>query len=142
MATKLAARIKAVNQKMEELTNLGIISFTFFLTDDGPELMGEEDVAAQLMEVFEQHKIIEKAQRIMLRGQLHSHRNTRSLKMIDLQDLYDTQLPPLPVPLDELVDYDLIRGAFNRMMKCEGMKTMWRPGQDPPPSIQYIVVGS
>ena len=33
---------------MEELTKEGIIAFSFILTDDGPELMGEEDVASKL----------------------------------------------------------------------------------------------
>ena len=52
-----------------------MVSFSFILTDDGPELMGEEDVASKLMEVFEEQKIIELAQRIKLRGQVLSHRN-------------------------------------------------------------------
>ena len=139
MATRTAARLKALDQarlKMEELSKEGIVAFTFMLTDDGPELCGEEDIATQMMEVLEENKIIEKAQRIKLRGQVLSHRNTRTMKIVDLQDIFDTTLPPLALPLDELVDYDLIRTAFCKMMKSEGLKTLWRPGQDPPAAIQ------
>ena len=45
MAFRTAAKIKAIDQarqKMEELTKEGIVAFSFILTDDGPELMGEE----------------------------------------------------------------------------------------------------
>ena len=136
---EIAAKIKAIDQarqKMEELTKEGIVAFSFILTDDGPELMGEEDVASKLMVVFEQQKIIELAQRINSRGQVLSHRNTRTMKIFDLQDLFNTQLPPLVLPLDELNDYDVVRTTFNKMLKAEGMNTLWRPGQNPPASIQ------
>ena len=82
MTFRTAAKIKAIDQarqKMKELTKEGIVAFSFILTDDGPELMGEEDVASKLMEVFEEQKIIELAQRIKLRGQDLSHRNTRTI---------------------------------------------------------------
>ena len=121
---------------MEKLTKEGIVAFSFILTDDGPELMGEEDVASKLMVVFEQQKIIELAQRINSRGQVLSHRNTRTMKIFDLQDLFNTQLPPLVLPLDELNDYDVVRTTFNKMLKAEGMNTLWRHGQNPPASIQ------
>ena len=98
---------------MEELTKEGIVAFSFILTDDGPELMGEEDVASKLMVVFEQQKIIELAQRINSRGQVLSHRNTRTMKIADLQDLFNT-LPPLVLPLDELNDYDVVRTLSTR----------------------------
>ena len=139
MTFRTAAKIKAIDQarqKMEELTKEGIVAFSFILTDDGPELMGEEDVASKLMVVFEQQKIIELAQRINSRGQVLSHRNTRTMKIFDLQDLFNTQLPPLVLPLDELNDYDVVRTAFNKMLKAEGMNTLWRHGQNPPASIQ------
>ena len=32
---------------MEELTKEGIVAFSFIPTDDGPELMGEEDIASK-----------------------------------------------------------------------------------------------
>ena len=139
MAFRTAAKIKAIDQarqKMEELTKEGIVAFSFILTDDGPELMGEEDVASKLMVDFEQQKIIELAQRINSRGQVLSHRNTRTMKIFDLQDLFNTQLPPLVLPLDELNDYDVVRTTFNKMLKAEGMNTLWRHGQNPPASIQ------
>ena len=102
MAFRTAAKIKAIDQarqKMEELTKEGIVAFSFILTDDGPELMGEEDVASKLIEVFEERKIIELAQRINSRGQVLSHRNTRTMKIFDLQDNEDFRLArPLQHP--------------------------------------------
>ena len=139
MTFRTAAKINVIDQarhKMEELTKEGIVAFSFILTDDGPELMGEEDVASKLMVVFEQQKIIELAQRINSRGQVLSHRNTRTMKIFDSQDLFNTQLPPLVLPLDELNDYDVVRTTFNKMLKAEGMNTLWRHGQNPPASIQ------
>ena len=53
-----------------------------------------------------------------------------------MQDVFETLLPPTLLPLDELLDYDLIRVAFNKMMKAEGLKSLWKTGQDPPPSVQ------
>ena len=41
--------------------------FTFMLTEEGPELLGEEDLTTELMEIFEERGLIEMAQRIKLR---------------------------------------------------------------------------
>ena len=53
-----------------------------------------------------------------------------------MQEVFETLLPPTQLPLDELLDYDLIRFAFNKMMKAEGLKSLWKTGQDPPASVQ------
>ena len=37
------------------------------LTEEGPELLGEEDLTTELMEIFEERGLIEMAQRIKLR---------------------------------------------------------------------------
>ena len=45
MSSRTAARLLAISQarsKMEELTKKEVVSFAFILTDDGPELIGEE----------------------------------------------------------------------------------------------------
>ena len=51
---------------MEELTKYDYPCFTFMLTEEGPELLGEEDLTTELMEIFEERGLIEMAQRIKL----------------------------------------------------------------------------
>ena len=104
MSSRTAARLLAISQtrsKMEELTKKEVVSFAFILTDDGPELIGEEDLVTELMGVFEEKDIIQHAQLIKLRG----HRSTRTIKLQQMQEAFDTQLPPSPLPLGEMVDY-------------------------------------
>ena len=108
MSSRTAARLLAISQarsKMEELTKKEVVSFAFILTDDGPELIGEEDLVTELMGVFEEKDIIQHAQLIKLRGQALNHRSTRTIKLQQMQEAFDTQLPPSPLPLGEMVDY-------------------------------------
>ena len=52
MSSRTAARLLAISQarsKMEELTKKEVVSFAFILTDDCPELIGEEDLVTELM---------------------------------------------------------------------------------------------
>ena len=72
MTSRSAAKLKAVDQarsKLEELAKYDYPCFTFMLTEEGPELLGEEDLTTELMEIFEERGLIEMAQRIKLRGQ-------------------------------------------------------------------------
>ena len=71
-----------------------------------------------------------------MRGHVLTHRSTRSLKIVEMQEVFETLLPPTQLPLDELLDYDLIRFVFIKMMKAEGLKSLWKTGQDPPASVQ------
>ena len=57
MTSRSAAKLKAVDQarsKLEELTKYDYPCFTFMLTEEGPELLGEEDLTTELMEIFEE----------------------------------------------------------------------------------------
>ena len=139
MTSKTSSRLKAVDQarqKLEDLTREGIVAFSFIMTDEGPELMGEEELTSQMFDLFEEKAIFEAAKRIRMRGNVLTHRSTRSLKIVEMQDVFETLLPPTLLPLDELLDYDLIRFAFNKMMKAERLKSLWKTGQDPPASVQ------
>ena len=80
MASKSAARLLAIGQarsKFEELTRKDVVSFSFILTDEGPELFGEEDLVAEMMRVFEEGDIVQMTQRIRMRGQALNHRSTQ-----------------------------------------------------------------
>ena len=111
MTSRSAAKLKAVDQarsKLEELTKYDYPCFTFMLTEEGPELLGEEDLTTELMEIFEERGLIEMAQRIKLRGQALVHRSTRNMRIQRMQEAFSCHLPP---PL--LHDYDLIKIHFN-----------------------------
>ena len=139
MTSRSAAKLKAVDQarsKLEELTKYDYPCFTFMLTEEGPELLGEEDLTTELMEIFEERGLIEMAQRIKLRGQALINRSTRNMRIQRMQEAFSCHLPPPLLPLHELHDYDLIKIHFNRMMKAEGMGTDWQPGQDPPAKVR------
>ena len=139
MTSKTSTRLKAVDQarqKLEDLTREGIVAFSFIMTDEGPELIGEEELTTKLFDLFEEQSVFEVAKRIRMRGHILTHRSTRSLKIVEMQEVFETLLPPTQLPLDELLDYDLIRFAFNKMMKAEGLKSLWKTGQDPPTSVQ------
>ena len=34
-----------------------------------------------------------------------------------------------------MADYDLIRVSYNNMLESEGFKELWKPGEEPPPSV-------
>ena len=86
----------------------------------------------ELMGVFEEKEIIQHAQLIKLCGQALNHRSTRTIKLQQMQEAFDTQLPPSPLPLGEMVDYDLLRSLFSDVMKFEGLGRLWQAGEDPP----------
>lgn len=139
MASKSAARLLAIGQarsKFEELTRKDVVSFSFILTDEGPELFGEEDLVAEAMQVFEERDLVQLAQRIKLRGQALNHRSTRTIKVQQMQEAFNTRLPPTLLPLGSMMDYDLIRSLFNEVMKVEGLGTLWQAGEDPPQSVR------
>ena len=90
MTSRSAAKLKAVDQarsKFEELTKYDYPCFTFMLTEEDPELLGEEDLTTELMEIFEERCLIEMAQRIKLRGQALIHRSTRNMRIQRIQVL-------------------------------------------------------
>ena len=73
--------------------------FTFMLTEEGPELLGEEDLTTELMEIFEERGLIEMAQRIKLRGQALVQRSTRNMRIQRMQEAFSCHLPPPLLPL-------------------------------------------
>ena len=81
MTSKTSTRLKAVDQarqKLEDLTREGIVAFSFIMTDEGPELIGEEELTTKLFDLFEEQSIFEVAKRIRMRGHILTHRSTRS----------------------------------------------------------------
>ena len=124
MSSKYATRLKALEQardKTKKLTKHDVVSFTFILSEEGPELMGEETLTTELMGLFEENGIIELAKKIRMRGQALTHRSTRAIKIEQLQEAFSTDLPPTLLPLEDMTDYDL-----NDVFKVEGFGTRWK----------------
>ena len=71
MSSKYATRLKAMEQardKIEKLSKHDVFSFTFILSEEGPELMGEETLTTELMGLFEENDIIVLAKKTRMRG--------------------------------------------------------------------------
>ena len=139
MSSKNAARLKALEQARSKLGNLtkhDVISFTFIMSDEGPEMIGEESLTTEAMAVFEDQGLIDFAKRIRMRGNDLTHRSTRAIKIEAMQDAFATNLPPTILKLEELTDYDLLRSLIYDVMKVEGLGTLWQPGEDPPQSVK------
>ena len=68
------------------------------MTDEGPELIGEEELTTQLFDLFEEKSIVKAAKRVSMRGHIFTHRSTKSLK-IEMQEVCETLLPPTQLPL-------------------------------------------
>ena len=113
MSSKNAARLKALEQarsKLRKLTKHDVISFTFIMSDEGPEMIGEESLTTEAMAVFEDQGLIDFAKRIRMRGNDLTHRSTLTM-----------------LKLEELTDYDLLRSLIYDVMKVEGLGTLWQP---------------
>ena len=93
MTSKTSARLKAGDQAFSV-----DVAFSFIMTDEGPELIGEEELTTQLFDLFEEKAIFEAAKRVRMRGHILTHRSTRSLK-IEMQEVFETLLPPNQLPL-------------------------------------------
>ena len=122
MSSKNAARLKALEQarsRLRKLTKHDVISFTFIMSDEGPEMIGEESLTTEAMAVFEDRGLIDFAKRIRMRGNDLTHRSTLTI-----------------LKLEELTDYDLLRSLIYDVMKVEGLGTLWQPGEDPPQSMK------
>ena len=79
---------------------------------------------------------IQKAQSIRIKEGPLSHSSTRTIKMDDIKEVFESVLPPTPIPIRDMVDYDLIRVSYMKMLEAEGFKELWQPGQEPPPEVQ------
>ena len=106
------------------------------MTDDGPELSGEEELSHIFFNLCEEHDLFTKAKKIQMRGFPLNHSSTRTIKIGRLQDAFQTNLLPLPISIPKLTDNDLIKQSFAKMLECEGLKTDWVTGEDPPESVQ------
>ena len=129
MSSKHATRLKAMEQawdKIEKLSKHDVVSFTFILSEEGPELMGEETLTTEVMGLFEENGIIELAKKIRMRGQALTHRSTRAIKIEQLQEAFSTDLPPTLLPLEDMTDHDLLRTLLNDVFKVEGFGTRWK----------------
>ena len=74
--SKLGKKIQAADQlrqKSESLTASGLVNFTFMMTDDGPELSGEEELSHIFFNLCEEHDLFTKAKKIQMRGLPLSH---------------------------------------------------------------------
>ncbi len=69
----------------------------------------------------------------MKKGRHLKHYSSRDNKISFLQQLFQTNL--LPLPLSKITDYDCIRVYFQKMMDIEGFKNLWQTGEDPPESV-------
>ena len=117
MSSKNATRLKAMEQArdmIEKLSKHDVVSFTFMLSEEGPELMGEETLTTELMGLFEE---------IRMRGQPLTHRSTRAIKIEQLQEAFSTDLLPTLLPIKDMTDYDLLRTLLNDVFKVEGFGT-------------------
>ena len=124
--SKLGKKVQAaeqLRQKSESLAAAGLVNFTFIMTDDGPELTGEEELSHILFDLFEEHDIFGKAKQIQMKGNALNHSSTRKIKISRLQDVFQTHLMPLPISIPKLTDNDLIKQIFAKMIEWEGFKT-------------------
>ena len=129
MSSRSAVRLKAMDQarqKLEDLSKQDVVAFTFIMSEEGAEMMGEETVTNEVMGLFEEHGIMELARRIRMRGQALTHRSTRAIKIEQLQEAFSTDLPPTLLPLEDMTDYDLLRTLLNDIFKVEGFGTRWK----------------
>ena len=129
MSSRSAVRLKAMDQarqKLEDLSKQDVVAFTFIMSEEGAEMMGEETVTNEVMGLFEEHGIMELARRIRMRGQALTHRSTRAIKIEQLQEAFSTDLPPTLLPLEDMTDYDLLRTLLNDVFKVEGFGTRWK----------------
>ena len=139
MSSRSAVRLKAMDQarqKLEDLSKQDVVAFTFIMSEEGAEMMGEETVTNEVMGLFEEHGIMELARRIRMRGQALTHRSTRATKIEQMQEAFSTNLPPTLLPLEDMTDYDLLRSLLNDVFKVEGFGTQWQPGDEPPATVK------
>ena len=139
MSSRSAVRLKALDQarqKLEDLTTQDVVTFTFIISEEGAEMMGEETLTNEVMSLFEEHGIMELARRIRMRGQRLTHRSTRATKIEQMQEAFSTNLPPTLLPLEDMTDYDLLRSLLNDVFKVEGFGTQWQPGDEPPATVK------
>ena len=64
------------------------------------------------------------------------HSITKTMKLDDIKEVFESVHPPIPILIIDIVDYVLIRVSFMKMLEAEGFKELWQPGQEPPPEIQ------
>ena len=96
--------MEQARDKIEKLSKHDVVSFTFILSEEGPELMGEETLTTELMGLFEENGIIELAKKIRMRGQPLTHRSTKAIKIEQLQEAFSTNLPPTLLPIKDMTD--------------------------------------
>ena len=70
MTSKTSARLKAGDQAFSV-----DVAFRFIMTDEGPELIGEEELTTQLFDLFEEKAIFEAAKRVSIRAHNLCHDN-------------------------------------------------------------------
>ena len=69
MSSRSAVRLKALDQarqKLEDLTKQDVVTFTFIISEEGAEMMGEGTLTNEAMALFEEHGIMELARRIRM----------------------------------------------------------------------------
>ena len=71
-----------VRRGVETLTNPGVVSFMYMQSEEGPELLGEEEVNSKMFTILDETNVIELSQRIGMRGHQLNHSSTRHIKMI------------------------------------------------------------
>ena len=128
MSSRSAVRLKALDQarqKLEDLTKQDVVTFTFIISEEGAEMMGEGTLTNEAMALFEEHGIMEL-----------THRSTRATKIETMQEAFSTNLPPTLLPLEDMTDYDLLRSLLNDVFKVEGFGTQWQPGDEPPATVK------
>ena len=128
MSSRSAVRLKALDQarqKLEDQTKQDVVTFTFIISEEGAEMMGEETLTNEAMALFEEHGIMEL-----------THRSTRATKIETMQEAFSTNLPPTLMPLEDMTDYDLLRSLLNDVFKVEGFGTQWQPGDEPPATVK------
>ena len=74
------------------MTAEGIVSFLFILSEEGPEMSGEQEFAHFMYDIFDEKKAIQKAKSIKIKGRSLSHSSTRSMKMDEIKEVFESVL--------------------------------------------------
>ena len=135
-AQSLAA--EQARKKSAELTKAGVLSMQLVINhgEPSPEITGEEEFTHWCWNVLEENGVMEKYKQIlMLKGRHLNHFSNRADKISTMQEICNTRLLPLPLPLTEMTDYTSVRNTFNSMLVSEGFKQLWKLGDNPPASV-------
>ena len=131
-------RMAALMKASEQMTKAGLFSVTIVShPTEGIIISGEEEMGKVIQGLMQNSDLATVVSEAPTKaGSMINHFSTRTEKEKALRELYDCNLPPLPLPFSEFKTFTVMAAQFGKLLEAEMQGTKYKVGDQVPGRVK------